>query len=323
MRGKRLLRAVQSKEQILRVTARFAAKTLARDTDLQWRILEAEANSPELRELLKVVNAHPKDHSSHQAVQAWLDRRKSNRHELKEPRACWINDAIGTQVARTPIANPDHRGESFHYRDYFHGKGTDLPEDIPQEITPTTQFHRSVVFFSKSSGAPMVAFSAPIWSDDFGHKGRHVIGVISTIFHLHEFGALEIDRHGNMVAVLIELNSYQTLDGAKQSGLILHHPYLKSDSNEADADSQFSGRHQIPIDLVQQMNQRRSKRLEDRDYYGDENLLVKYRDPVTDGLWLAAYEPVIVESRLGGDENTHVADVGWAVIVQQPMEVDY
>lgn len=302
--------AQHAQEQSLRTAARFAAKTLASEIDLRWRILETEASSPALRELLEGINQNPSDPGLRESCQAWLDKRKIAHAHTTKAAGWWINDAIGTQVARSPIVDPDYRGQRFAYRDYFHGRGYDLPAGTGAEIAPLRTVHRSVVFRGKSQNDLMVAFSAPVWSDELGAAGRDVIGVLVMVVHLNEFASLRIDEDNKLVAVLVELES-DAVEGEARRGLILHHPRLSMGESDAAA-----AVPRMPAKWLQPMNDRRQLVLNQPDSYQGDNLIHDFPDPAVGGRWLAAYEPVVVEGR----EAQELKDIGWAVLVQQPEE---
>ena len=99
--------AETSRRDNLGTSAMFLARSIAQEIDLRWRILEAEAASPRLRELLQSLNGamasdHAIDREAFTSLQTWLEKRYiANSSAAKN--VCWCINAIeGTQVARVP-----------------------------------------------------------------------------------------------------------------------------------------------------------------------------------------------------------------------------
>src|SRR5690606_31685761 len=59
----------------LQVSAEFAARTIANQVDVRWRILEKEAADSQLHRLLAEINAGPQGEAGRGPLQEWLDRR--------------------------------------------------------------------------------------------------------------------------------------------------------------------------------------------------------------------------------------------------------
>ena len=285
-----------ARSEALLFAAKYAAKTLASEIDRRWRILEAEANDPDLRAALAKIEQAPDDPALREPVQTWLDRRYiefSNLRTVGEKRwfnSWFINDRRGTQVARSPVA--DSVGGSFAYRDYFHGKGHDLPKDSTDPIEPIRQVNLSAVYRDTNNGLLKVAFSQPIWSGRSGSPDRHVLGIIGMSVPLGDFDILES-------AILVDTRA-DSLSGEAASGLVLHHPQL----------TQHAGSGALPLVRLDQGSLARLK-----PGGPAVNWLTDFADPLCQdehNRWLAAYEPVIVHGR-----PEHVANSGWLVIVPQ------
>ena len=73
-------------------------------------------------------------------------------------------------------------GETFDYRDYFHGRNLEYPRgEAPDDISPIQEPHISLPFISRATNKYMVALSVPIRNE----QGA-VIGVFDRTLHLDE-----------------------------------------------------------------------------------------------------------------------------------------
>ncbi len=96
------LAAESAKQQSLRMSAKFAARTIASQIDLRWRILEAACKDAALQKTLLAINATPQDKRLWEPAQAWLNEQfiqLQNDHAI-EFSSLFLLDVQGTQVAR-------------------------------------------------------------------------------------------------------------------------------------------------------------------------------------------------------------------------------
>ncbi len=297
--------AESSRRENLGTSAMFLAKSLAQEIDLRWRILEAEAASPRLREVLSSINEGLLDDTSTNTadfapLQSWLEKRYiANQSAARN--VCWCINAIdGTQVARAPEA--PSIGQNFKHRDYFHGEGHDLsPQEVAERQTVRPLADRivyiSAVFQSTNTRTLMVTFSVPIWSGPPEDQGRERIGILAMPVELGDFG---LGSH----AILADTRRDQL---HQRAGLILHHPRLglRSENDELPYLSQ--------LDLERADSLRQDRRLVERlSPFGDANVFEDFRDPLSGDSRLAAFEPVIVPGR-----KRETADTGWVVIATE------
>ncbi|MCU0864055.1 MAG: serine/threonine protein kinase [Planctomycetes bacterium] len=284
--------AEHMREQGLHLAAKFAARTIASEIDVRWRILEAAAQSPVPAAALRELAATTVPVDGHAPLQRWLEANLQE-HRLTATATSWfVTDARGRQMARSPL-QARLLGSDFSFRDYFHGQGRDLPRGSPAR--PITAPHRSVVFKSRATGNLMVAFSVPIWSEPVAAE-REVIGVLAMTVELGSFAALRVELSGEQVAVLVETKS-DWLGAAEGQGLVLHHPRLR-------------GECRLSGDALGELRALRS-----RNELGGL-LLRDYIDPVDpEPRWLAVFEPVLVQGRTGPEH-----DIGWVVGVQERVD---
>jgi hypothetical protein len=295
--------AEHARQQGLLVSAKFAARTVATEIDLRWRILQGEANDPELRTLLAKVNEKPDDHSLWTPLQDWLNARYIEHNNTTRADSWFIQTRSGLQVARTPEG--DSLGKTYAHRDYFHGLGRELTPAEAADIEPIRQENLSSPYRSTSSGSLKVAFSTPIWSGRVGTPDRKVLGVLAMSVDVGEFGILQTDLHGAQTAVLIDLRQ-DNLEQAPHRGLLLHHPRLQKADDRVKATPL-----RLRPDLVQRLLDRARRQTPSDD------LVPGYVDPAHPAATplLAAFEPVRIKGR-----SEEVAETGWAVIVQEPAQ---
>jgi serine/threonine protein kinase len=294
------LAADRARQQGLLVSAKFAARTIAGEVDLRWRILETEAADSELKALLAQVNASLDDHALWPQIQAWLDARFIEHNGAAKAESWFINNDSGLQVARSPAG--DSIGQNFAHRDYFHGRGFDLPTGQTAGVEPLRQEQLSAVYRSTTTGTWKVAFSTPIWSGRVGSPDRRVLGVLAMSVDLGEFGVLQTDLHGGQTALLIDLRE-DRLGAQPGRGLVIHHPELQKSAAEDPAAKPL----RLQGELVERL-------LDGARGGSSPGLISSYLDPAspTPRSMLAAFEPVHVKGR-----PEEIAQTGWAVIVQE------
>ena len=307
--------AEQSRRENLRTSALFLARSIAQEIELRWRILEAEAASPKLRELLLAANRglvekplekqlekQSLDARDQTAIQTWLDKRYIANNAAVKTKAWNINAIEGTQVARVPEARSI--GRNYRHRDYFHGRGKDLPRDSEEarQATPLPDkiVHMSAVFESTNTGTLMVAFSVPIWSASVEEPQRQPIGILSMVVELGDFA---IGRH----AVLADTRVDQI---ANRRGLILHHPRLGLKSSDEALPRLSDG--VVENAMLLRADRRRTGPLPSSP---QTSILEQFDDPVDGQTHLAALEPVIIVGR-----PSNIADTGWIVIAEEAAE---
>ncbi len=302
--------AETAREQGLRVASRFAARTVAGEVDLRWRILETEANDAELRTALAALNQSADDREAQKALQAWLDSRYIEHNQTARASSWFIMSRTGVQVARTPAA--DTIGANFAFRDYFHGQGRELAPTESSQAEPIRSVYRSAVYSSRSSGSLKVAFSAPIWSGKPGTPNRDVLGVLAMTVDLGEFSVLQFGLGTDQIAVLVDTRADRIEGlGDTNQGLVLHHPGMAGDDHTDEEPDNY----RIHAEYLERLLKMRSSRLQsDTSSSTPDNLIRNYRDPLDppeSGTWLAAFEPVLVRGR-----PQELRDTGWIVIVQ-------
>jgi hypothetical protein len=299
--------AEQSRRENLRTSALFLARSIAQEIDLRWRILEAEAASPKLRELMLAANRglveeQALDAADQTAIQTWLDKRYIANNSAVKTKAWFMNAVEGTQLARVPEARSI--GRNYRHRDYFHGRGKDLPRDSGEthEATPLPDkiVHMSAVFESTNTGTLMVAFSVPIWSDSVEVNQRQPIGILGMLVELGDFA---IGRH----AVLADTRVDQ-IDGRR--GLILHHPRLGLKSS----DEPLPRLSDVMVEKAMLLRADR-RRSGSSQTVLEDNILERFDDPVDHESHLAAMEPVMIAGR-----PSNISDTGWIVIAEEAAE---
>jgi eukaryotic-like serine/threonine-protein kinase len=279
-----------------RVGNEFAAQVfadhIAMSVDRRWRIMEEEANDPEFQALVSEAAEKPREHEARVRVQKKLEGFHASHSEL--PSVAWVLfGPTGTMLARSPI-DEKTIGKNFAFRDFFHGRGTNLPEG--SQTSPITEVHRSIVYRSQATGHyRTVAFSVPIWSGESDQPDRHVIGVLITSVEVGDYADFRppVEPSKDLVPVLIDTAK----DEHGRRGAVLSHPYL-AELRQGDPTRELPDIYVDPSTVEPW----------DEDYYDP----VAQYDPQYSGRWLAASEPVLVEGR-------HVLnhDTGWRVIMQE------
>jgi serine/threonine protein kinase len=325
-----------------RFAARFVAEAVARQIDRRWLALEREAADPEFARLLLRATDQEVKSAARQELQQWMEA-IDRRHSSLEVASWFVSDDIGRRLARYPFSDETKDGD-FAFRDYFHGQGKNLPPSTAG-IEPIEHVHRSIVFESKTTGKPVVAFSAPVW---YGveEPERRVVGVLTMTVELGNFAELHggSGAAGDQFAVLIDTR--QDENGRK--GSILEHPYLpvllRRRQQQPDFELPFLDEAHLELfrKIAEELTSNESAEDEpvaeeaeeepvaedepaddesgdqSKEVDGSDQLLVDYRDPIGEvngdyaGRWLAAAEPVIVSGR-----PVEVKNTDWVVLVQE------
>lgn len=313
----------------LQVSAEFAARTIANQIDVRWRILEQVAADPTIHEYLRAINQEiqssasagngkPTLPASTAPLQKHLNQLTDPTNGLYRDIRCnswFVQVSNGLQVARAPEFQEDGSrsisiGKNYAFRDYYHAKGEDQPSD-ELDTRPLTVAHNSSVMKSTNGGNLVVALSVPIRAN--GNNER--LGVLGMSIELGTFADLQIDLPEEQRVLLVESRKYHMLGddwksyGDRGEGLVLHHEALP-----ALMLTKPSTLPHIDDKIVDYMRKSQVQWQEKNANGGFENLLPDhYRDPLepTEGArWLAAFAPVLVNSR-----SKKVT--GWFVIVQQ------
>jgi serine/threonine protein kinase len=302
----------RARQTALLMAARLAASTAALQIDSRWRILEHDAQQPDLVEALAAANnaspAPPGDRGAWTAIQTAVDAIAAANRDAVDAESWSVCNAKGVQVARWPLA--DTIGQTFSHRDYFHGGEGDLKPGTPSE--PLKEVHRSTVYESTSTGRLKVAFSAPVWKGKAGSPDRACVGVLVMSFDvgvlfrsIDAIGGWNAAKQSFSVAV-IDLRDDQ-VEGEPQSGLVLENPDLVRADLAASTKAQYTRAPKTIVDRLKDASLRKPEY--GRPPHPADASLVAFD---TNGPTIAAAEPIVI---LGRPE--HLANIGWAVLVHE------
>lgn len=305
----------RARQTALTMAARLAADTAALQIDARWRILEHEARDAALvaalaahdaaREAAPVAgpSAPPGDRSRWAPIQAAIDRIATANRDAVDAESWLVCDAGGVQVARSPTG--DTIGQSFSHRDYFHGGEGDLP--VGTAAQPLSEPHRSTVYKSTTTGRLKVAFSVPIWSALPDVASRRRIGVLVMTFDVGLlFRSIDAIAGWNasglpFAVAVIDLRD-DRIDGEPRAGLVLENPdLLRTEIPDAGAQEV-----RAPPAIVERLRAAGRGRL---DAGRTTAAPVTFDAEVPT---IAAAEAIVLTTR-----PRHLADVGWAVLVQE------
>jgi len=218
--------AANARDQSLRQSSMFAARTIADDIDRAWRILAERAADGELHELLKAAENAKPGSKELKALQGWLDRAYLDSQIADKSDSWFITSRTGIQLARTPYSKKTI-GENFSRRDYFHGLGHDLPAGADRAgIEPIHDVWLSICYRSATDAATRVAFSVPVWEGNDDSPTNQPLGVLAMSVITGQFELLEN-------ALLVDTRT-DTIAGREQRGLVLQHPDLSDTSGQLD-----------------------------------------------------------------------------------------
>lgn len=334
-----------------RFAAQFVAEAVARQIDHRYRTLEQVADDELLRKYMEEARRQGRfDGSARSKLELRLQdlMRQYNPDQANE--IWFLCDAAGVQLVRLPIDNRTI-GRSFAFRDYFHGRGADLPPETT-DIKPIEAPYQSIVFVGKSSKRRQVAFSVPVRAPSPDPKKAPVLGVLASTVELGSFAELRSGKQSgaDQLAMLVDVRS----DESGKPGSVLEHPYLnkllKSPEHRDNPPKRYVNGTQVARlqELIELQKKQRSLQEQlDEQEEAEENSAAPsptavqleaslnetagltaaksfdpdYADPMSEefeefkGRWLAALEPVVLEDAARG-----IRDTGWVVIIQERYE---
>ncbi|MCG8652957.1 MAG: hypothetical protein MI861_24160, partial [Pirellulales bacterium] len=312
--------AQQLRDRNLATSSQFMARSIGQDIDRIWRVLEFEANAPELRSL--VIDANERiqrrgdadlkqviNIDSQQALQQWLQTRLEELHTVP---SLFVLSHDATQLARAPLPKKPQLGENFAFRDYYTGLGYDLAkgsrsilgEPLTGPMVRQSDVHMSVVYLSTLAGQQVlkVTFTVPIW--DESHRRR--IGVLGTSVSIGDiFNSQQRDENPPWLseliraAWLVDLRS-DDLEDDWQRGLLLQHPLLEKQDLST----------RLPrLSLSELQLNERSVKTADAIRMQSEPKLLEITDPIDGSRVHASAVPIVIDGR--GDRPL---ELNWVVI---------
>lgn len=201
----------------------------------------------------------------------------------------FICDAQGRQIYRFPDAGKS-LSDSFHWRDYFHGRGEELDESIPHDkVAPRTKTGVSLAYLSTSSSKYKVSFATPVWDED----QKTVLGVMARGVHITDLldqWEPQIGKEGRPEDRFLSLLETRG-----------NRPHLLDHLRIEEALKRVGTREQGQVIL--RVSPAVEKALETTDRLEDYRDPIAQLDPKFDGPWLAAFYPV--------------GNTGWTAVVQE------
>ncbi len=300
--------------------SQLAAKTLQSEIEALFRLVENEAQSPELLHRLKALCSASEDLLPALAQGIEAPEEKQTLLALPEQKRLWqyvstrlqaglvgegrlsgatfdslfITDARGTNVAAEFIqpktsVEQSPVGRNFAYRSYFHGGRDDgTPLRHPSQYSPTRETHLSAPFRSTATLKWKVGISTPIWetiAENQPTTGTDAtpLGVLVLTINLGNLDLLSgttAQGQQDRFAVLV--------DGREGNcqGTLLQHPLLDNVEKNAGRGSQSNVVPQINLKLLTRLK--------------NTGGVLDFEDPAANfddgerfgGTWIAAMQPV-------------------------------
>jgi serine/threonine protein kinase len=305
------------RKQVLQIAAEKGAGEISDEIDLRFQRIIELSRDDELRAWMVEINQAPddkelwitRDKPLQKSLSRWLGSEKANFDDTAKSESWFITNHLGLQVSRSPWSS-DSIGQSYAFRDYFHGLGS-VEEEENKSVEPISAPHLCGVYRSTSTQRLKVAFSVPIENGKTGTE-KKILGVLAMSVDLGEFNVLDdvLSRTRGQEVVLVDLRK-DYVDGVDnpKRGLILHHS--RAESFEED---------QRPVRIRPELLKQVEKVLADsrRAPPQSRDLLLDYEDPLSSKsnrfYWGAVH--AVDSSESIDDEGTS----GWVVLVQEPAE---
>ncbi len=302
------LEAEKSRKENLQTSALFAARSIANEIDLRWRVLELEALSPTLRELLEKLNQAPDDVAAKDKLKNWLWECYQSNSVAVQCHSWIVFAKDGTMLARASAfpARANMLGKKFANRDYFHGQGHDFEEEetLAKVKGPHEKAaHLSAVIRSATTGTLMVCLSSAVFDRAENMPNRRSIGILCMALELGQFSYQGMD-------LLLADTREDRLEKVPRQGLVLHHDSLGALS-EGRA---FPRLDEKAIKVALDMRSLRKNARFASSLVVPESLVEDFRNPLASADAApaqAACEPILIKGR-----SRDLADTGWVVFIE-------
>jgi hypothetical protein len=275
------------------VSARVLARSV--DQELEMRTLELEQLAAQLSALEPDATTLPRDIEA--LLEAWkadTDASLPNEGRTLDT-SLLLTNAEALQLFRAPMTDVVTLGETFAWRDYFHGLGRELdPDSDLSDVEPRRESGVSVPFRSQNTGQFMIAIAAPVWNED----QTEVVGVLGRTLHLSDLLNQWEVRHGDLQPQVSNARFLALVDAREERAMLLDHPWLNdhlTDLHDHEVSEQLLFDAETTSRLVSQTND---------PHYRDP---MGKQDSLYGGDWLAAFAPV--------------GDTGWVAVVQERRDV--
>ncbi len=224
------LKAKTSARERLRLAATMAANIGGFEIDRRIRLLEYEAENPQLVDILSAIDSTTEPGES----QLLWEKAQSIVYEFKdelteagiEVESMFLNNATGIQIARAPKS--DSIGENFAYRNYFHGLPMDLDPSSREFLDNPPQPAQGLVISNayvstnqdKNGEYPIKsAFSVAIVGANLQGE-KKVVGRLGMSVRVNDLGIFNGLSNLSADACLVEMRDYAWGTGTAR-GLIL------------------------------------------------------------------------------------------------------
>lgn len=149
----------------------------------------------------------------------------------------FLTTASGTQIWRRGSGDFTRSlGRNYAFRDYFHGRGEELPRDA--DLGPQDMFsgvsHISAPFISDATGRYMVAVAMKVRGPPDASGQRPVIGLLGRTTHLDEFRGRFINRIQSDAARPDQIDREIALVDARNDWQLLDHSWIEKAARAAD-----------------------------------------------------------------------------------------
>lgn len=224
--------AAKERDELALVAARLSAQRLSEELATRWRILTFAAEAPELRDEMKRLPAEVRPTGDFPApkLQAWLEQQKERN---KSRGTSWvILDERGRLVARTGLKRDSKTfGESFRFRDFFHGCGFDCAKAEEGRYSPLQKPHRSVIYPSRSTGEILLTLSLPIRAGV--EPEAPILGVLGMSLRAETFMDLHPAPKAGLDFSLVDLKAPAIEGTSLKSVFVFHHCHCAADGKKA------------------------------------------------------------------------------------------
>ncbi|MCE9567677.1 MAG: serine/threonine protein kinase [Planctomycetes bacterium] len=296
-----------------RLAARAEADRLGWEVAARWQLLQQEATDPSLRAGL-VGRVPPEDRAGAEKVSRWLVERQEywgRRGGVGLQGTNWVVLTRDGYIRGCTEPDPERPnrcrvmtgtlGAYFGFRDYFHGRGQDMPiangPPLVDPPRPITQPHRSAVFRQLPQNTFAVAYSTPIPSLD--PSDPNPVGVLIMISDL--VGATRLRGEDGRDRFLALVDTGRDEHGRR--GLIIRHPYQEDYKDRPT---------ELPLAFAPDLVEKAGYAGPYSDAVGREPWGLRFAVP-----WIAAIESVRVPVAPKPDATPEQRDTGWVVVVQE------
>lgn len=279
-------KAQRSAQDRLKMAATMVATMGGMEIDRRIKLLEEEAASPKLKEILAAVDAEPETRKLWEAAQLHLYAMKDRLQDAGvDAESVFLMGVAGTQIARAPEG--DSIGNNFAYRHYYHGVEADWDLQSERYKTSPPQMSMEPVLSNayvstnqaEDGRYPVKStLAVTVESEGIG-SDRRPLGRLGISIFINDLKVFEKLSQLSIDAVLVETRDYPWGSGSAR-GLLLDHLRHSGDNETVRRDANRNATENMLMDAMPRLSQETAESMLRSLEYADGAVVIpNFSDP--------------------------------------------